>query len=102
MDRLLEGIGIIGFVHGSIPCPNQFKDFEYEEETVENNQIVSEAYKIWKIHDKALMTLISATLSSSALSCIIGCQSSKQIGINLWKGFSSVTRTSIVQLKIDL
>lgn len=35
MDLLLEGIGIIGFVHGSIPCPNLFRDFEYEEETVE-------------------------------------------------------------------
>lgn len=48
------------------------------------------------------MTLIFATLSPSALLCIIGCKSSKEMWMNLGEQFSSVTRTSIVQLKIDL
>ncbi|KAM1553006.1 hypothetical protein PS1_005782 [Malus domestica] len=102
MQLLQEGNGIVGFVNGSIPCPAQFDDSASDDETVENNPHVSDAYQVWKIHDKALMTLISATLSSSALSCIIGCQSSNEMWMNFRERFSSVTRTSIVQLKIDL
>ncbi|TQE13469.1 hypothetical protein C1H46_001036 [Malus baccata] len=48
------------------------------------------------------MILITATLSSAALSCVIGCQSSKEMWINLKKRFSSMTRMNIVHMKIDL
>lgn len=48
------------------------------------------------------MTLISATLSPSALSCIIRCKSSQEMWTNLLETYSTVTCTSIVQLKIDL
>lgn len=102
MQLILEGNGIVGFVNGYIPYPAQFDDSDSDDETVENNHHVSDAYQVWKIHDKALMTLISATMSSSALSCIIGCQSSKDMWDNLRERFASVTRTSIVQMKIDL
>lgn len=57
---------------------------------------MTDAYKVWKIHDKALMTLIFATLSSSALSCIIRCKSSQEMWTNLLERYSSVTCTSIV------
>ncbi|KAM1670728.1 hypothetical protein ACFX2K_044662 [Malus domestica] len=96
MNLLLEGNGIAGFVNGSIPYPDKFADSDSEEETVDNNHHISDAYKLWKIHDKALMTLISATLSPSALSCIIGYQGSKEMWLNLRERFYSVTRTSIV------
>ena len=67
-----------------------------------NNGVVTDAYKVWKIHDKALMTLITATLSTTALSCVIGCTSSQQMWTNLCERFANMTRTNIVQLKIDL
>lgn len=79
IDILLEGNGIIGFVDGTIPCPAKYEDSDSKTETIDNTQSVSDYYKIWKIHDKALMTLISATLSTSALSYAIDCQRSKEM-----------------------
>lgn len=102
INLLLEGNGIVGFVNGTVPCPAKFDALDSAEGDVNDTASVSDAYKIWKIHDKALMTLIAATLSPSALSCIIGCQSSKEMWNNLRERFASVTRTTIVQMKIDL
>ncbi|KAB2613607.1 S2-RNase [Pyrus ussuriensis x Pyrus communis] len=58
MQRLLEGHGIVGFVYGSAPCPVQFI------------RVTSNGSK--KMHDRALMQLITATLSPPAISCVIG------------------------------
>lgn len=102
MDLLLEGNGIIGFIDGSIACPEKFDSTDIEDGTVVNDTIIFYAYKVWKIHDKALMTLIIATLSPSVLSCIIGWISSRQMWETLRERFTSITRTNIVQLKIDL
>ncbi|KAB2615109.1 hypothetical protein D8674_021697 [Pyrus ussuriensis x Pyrus communis] len=102
MDLLLEGNGIIGFVDGSISCPKKFEDHNSVDGTVDTTMVIFDAYKIWKIHDKAFMTLIAATLSTSALSCIIGCQSSKEMWDNHRERFASVIRTRIVQMKIEL
>lgn len=102
IDLLLEGNVIIGFVDGMISCPAKYEDLDSKTKIVDNTQPVSDDNKIWKIHDKAMMTLISATLSTSAHSCVIGCQSSKEMWTNLCEGFANITRTSIVQLKIDL
>ncbi|KAM0958955.1 hypothetical protein ACFX2C_024187 [Malus domestica] len=102
MGLLLEGNGIFGFVDGSIPCPDKYHDSDSEDETVTNSHHITDDYKVWKIHDKALMTLITATLSTAALSCVIGCQSSQEMWNNLRERFSNMTRTSIVQMKIDM
>ncbi|TQE11979.1 hypothetical protein C1H46_002373 [Malus baccata] len=96
---LLDGNGILGFIDGSIPCPITS---ESEIGTVVNDTAMSDAFKIWKIHDKPLMTLITTTLSTTALSCVIGCTSSEQMWTNLCERFANMTRTNIVQLKIDL
>lgn len=98
MELLLDGNGIRGFVDGSIPCPPKFTESDSEGEIVEDIPVVSDAYKIWTIDDKALMTLVTATLSTTALSCVIGCL----IWTNLRARFPNLTRSSIVQLKIDL
>ncbi|TQD79912.1 hypothetical protein C1H46_034544 [Malus baccata] len=64
LELLLDGNGILGFIDGFIPCP---VNSESDTGTVVNDTAMSDAYKIWKIHDKALMTLITATLSTTAL-----------------------------------
>lgn len=69
----------MGFIDGSILCPKKFDEIDLEDRNVDNAQTISDAYKVWKIHGKALITLLATTLSSSALSCIIGCQSSKEM-----------------------
>ena len=102
MKLLLDGNRILGFVTSSIPCPNKYVESDSTDETVENPSVITDAYKVWKIHDKALMTLITATLSTAALSCVIGCRSSRKMWTNLKDRYSNMTRTSIVQMKIDL
>lgn len=62
MELLLDGNGILGFVNGSISCPNQYVDSDSADEIIENSSVLIDAYKVWKIHDKALMTLITTTL----------------------------------------
>ncbi|KAM1780061.1 hypothetical protein ACFX12_041368 [Malus domestica] len=86
---LLESYGILGFVDGDKLCPSRFVD-EPDKEGVE-----TENYHIWKLHDRALMQLIIATISPTAMSCIIGCTSAHEIWINLRDRFSTVTKASI-------
>lgn len=68
-----------GFVDGSIPCHWlifwSWMWWWYCWERCCD----SDAYKVSKIHDKALMTLIIATLSPSAFSNIIGDHSSQEM-----------------------
>ncbi|XP_050156596.1 uncharacterized protein LOC126630519 isoform X2 [Malus sylvestris] len=77
----------MGFVDGSTPCPPRFSDVIYGDSEVVSNsttaRVESDAYKIWKMHDKALMQLIFATLSPPAISCAIGSISSLDLWIRL-------------------
>ncbi|CAN6721051.1 unnamed protein product [Malus baccata var. baccata] len=106
MQLLLEGHGILGFVDGSNPCPIRFTrptssgSEEDSQGTLSHTE--SDDYKIWKLHDRALMQLITATLSPSAISCVIGSISAQDIWTRLKEQFSTVTRTSIFQMKSEL
>ena len=55
-----------------------------------------------KMHDRAVMQLITATLSPIAMSCVIGSNSSKDLWLRLKEQFSIVSKTSIFQLKSNL
>ncbi|KAM2076671.1 hypothetical protein ACFX1T_039381 [Malus domestica] len=99
MELLLEGHSIIGFVDGSIPCPDQFCQASSGDSTT---RVKSDDYRVWKMHDKALMQLITATLSPTGISCAIGSTSSKELWTRLKEQFSTITRTSIFQLKSEL
>ncbi|KAM2804327.1 hypothetical protein COP1_045208 [Malus domestica] len=88
MQLLLEGHGITGFVDGNAEACSS---------TVEN-----ESYTVWKMHDRALMQLITATLSPVAISCAIGSVSSHDLWTRLKEQFSTVSRTSIFQMKSNL
>ncbi|CAN6688225.1 unnamed protein product [Malus baccata var. baccata] len=106
MQLLLEGYGIMGFVDGSTPCPPRFSDVISGDSEVVFGcsiaQVESDAYKIWKMHDRALMQLISATLLAPAISCAIGSISSLDLWTCLKEQFSTVSRTSIFQMKSEL
>ncbi|KAM1213986.1 hypothetical protein ACFX2I_005358 [Malus domestica] len=102
ISLLLEGNGIMGFLDGTIPCPQKYTELESDDESIVHNSPLTDAYQVWQIHDKALMTLITATLSTAALSCVIGCRSSSDMWNHLKERFAHMSRTSIVQLKIDL
>ena len=96
MKILLESHGILGFVDGSRKCPSRF-DTDSDIEGVE-----SDDHQIWKMHDRALMQLLIATLSSTAISYVIGCISSHDMWVQLQDRFSTVTKARIFQMKSEL
>ncbi|KAM2587639.1 hypothetical protein TB1_044802 [Malus domestica] len=104
MQLMLEGYGIMGFVDGTTLCLPQFSAFGSPNlATISVSSIIeTDEYKIWKTHDRALMQLLTATLLSSAISCVIGSTSSRDPWIRLQEQFSIVSRTSIFQMKVDL
>jgi len=54
------------------------------------------------MHDRALMQLLIATLSSTAISYVIGCVSAHDMWIQLKDRFSTVTKARIFQMKSEL
>nr|XP_028945681.1 uncharacterized protein LOC114820008 [Malus domestica] len=55
-----------------------------------------------EMHDRALMQLITATLSPTAISCAIGSTSARDLWVRLKEQFSIVTRATIFQMKSEL
>lgn len=89
-----------------MPCPAQFSQDSSNNSAIlpgdSPTRVPSDDYKIWKMHDKALMQLIIATLSPAAVSCVIGSTNSKELWNRLKEQISTITRTSIFQLKSEL
>ncbi|KAM1099692.1 hypothetical protein ACFX15_006016 [Malus domestica] len=102
MELLLEGHGIMGFVDGINPCPSRFDSTVSGGSTDSSLRVETDTFKIWKMHDRALMQLITATLSPSAVSCAIGSTSARDLWVRLKEQFSIVTRTTIFQMKSAL
>ncbi|KAB2616565.1 hypothetical protein D8674_023153 [Pyrus ussuriensis x Pyrus communis] len=75
IELLLEGHGLMGFVDGSHPCPARFNvpisEGSFHPSSDVSSSTESDEFKIWKMHDRALMQLLTATLSPSAVSCAI-------------------------------
>ena len=106
MQLMREGYGIMGFVDGSTCCPPQYLSPSSSDSEVSSggtsSRIESDDYKVWKMHDRALMLLITATLSSVAISCAIGSISARDLWVIIQERFSTVSKTSIFQLKSNL
>ncbi|KAM2234913.1 hypothetical protein EV1_013236 [Malus domestica] len=100
MQLLLDSNGIMGYVDGSIACPSQYASTSGESSI--SSSSLTDDYIVWKMHDRAIMQLITATLSPIAMSCAIGSTSSKDLWIRLKEQFSTVSRTSIFQMKSNL
>jgi len=101
MQLLLESNGIMGYVAGLLPCPPQHCSIS-DKSGITSSSSQTDEYIAWKMHDRAIMQLITATLSSIAMSCTIGSTSSKDLWIRLKEQFSTVSRTSIFQMKSNL
>ncbi|TQE07563.1 hypothetical protein C1H46_006883 [Malus baccata] len=104
MQLLLESNGIMGFVDGTTPCPARFSPQSGDSGVVSTSFTSGESdeYRIWMMHDRALMQLITATLSLIAISCAIGSTCSQDLWTRLKEQFSTVSRTSIFQMKSNL
>lgn len=97
-----DGHGIMGFVDGSSPCPHCFTSSESGASEVNSGNssanVENDEYKVWKMHDHALMQLITATLSPVVVSCTIGSTSSKNIWTHLKEHFSIIEPLNTRQL----
>ncbi|KAM1692819.1 hypothetical protein ACFX2K_032390 [Malus domestica] len=106
IDLLLEGHGLMGFVDGSHICPPRFIASSSRDSNVSSSDggslIESDEFKVWKMHDRALMQLITATLSPSPVSCAISSTSARDLWVRLKEQFSIVTRAAIFQMKSEL
>ena len=103
MQLLLESNGIFGFVDGSHSCPSSSSTGECGTHISHSSSIVEcDEVLVWKMHDRAIMQLITATLSPVAMSCAIGSSSSKDLWFRLKEQFSIVSKTSIFQMKSNL
>ncbi|KAM2192741.1 hypothetical protein ACFX1Q_028394 [Malus domestica] len=100
MQLLLDSNGIMGYVDGSIACLSQYASSSGESGI--SSSSLNDEYIVWKMHDRAIMQLITATLSPIAMSCAIGSTSSKDLWFRLKEQFSTVSRTSIFQMKSNL
>ena len=103
MRLLLESNGICGFVDGTHPCPMSTSADECET-NVHNSPSTMDCDEalVWRMHDRAVMQLITATLSSVSMTCAIGSTCSKDLWNSLKEQFSTVSRTSIFQMKSNL
>ncbi|CAN6714310.1 unnamed protein product [Malus baccata var. baccata] len=103
MQLMLESNGIMGFVDGSnhYPVPNVYAASGINSSYSSTSKKCDELL-IWKMHDRAVMQLITATLSPVAMSCAIGSQSSQELWVHLKEQFFTVSRTSIFQMKSNL
>ncbi|KAM2484597.1 hypothetical protein ACFX1W_042083 [Malus domestica] len=106
IELLLEGYGLMVFVDGSHSCPTRFVVSNSADSFISSSDVPStienDEFKIWKMHDRALMQLITATLSPSAVSCAIGSTSAHDLWVRLKEQFSIVTRATIFQMKSEL
>ncbi|KAB2621023.1 hypothetical protein D8674_042159 [Pyrus ussuriensis x Pyrus communis] len=104
MELLLEGYGIMGFVNGSNPCPARFSPSVFANSDVESSNslpnLETNEYIVWKMHDRAIMQLVTAILSPIAVSCAIGSFCFKDLWTRLKEHFSTVSKTkSVISLK---
>lgn len=67
------------FVDGTNPCPPQFSTDSEVTSSGSGARVESDLYKVWKMHDRALMQLITATLSPMAISYAIGSSSVRDL-----------------------
>lgn len=96
ISPLLKSHKLYKYVDGSIEVPEAILRTEGQPPKV------NPAYEQWYERDQALITLINATLTQTALSYVIGCKTAKEVWDKLEKHFSSSTRTNIVGLKTEL
>uniref|UniRef100_A0A2N9FJ85 Reverse transcriptase Ty1/copia-type domain-containing protein n=1 Tax=Fagus sylvatica TaxID=28930 RepID=A0A2N9FJ85_FAGSY len=98
ITHILEAYSLLEYVEGYSTCPQKFLIGELGAITTQINPVYSQ----WQARDKALMSLISATLSPSAHSLVIGQSSAHGMWTMLLKRYTSISRSNIMNLKKQL
>ncbi|PRQ18435.1 putative transcription factor interactor and regulator CCHC(Zn) family [Rosa chinensis] len=98
MTTMFKAHNLLGYVDGSIMPPEKFLPNDAGEPTV----AISPSYETWMAHDAGVMVLIHATLSNSALSHIIGCDTARELWLKLEENCSSLLNFHITKYRSDL
>jgi hypothetical protein len=95
---ILDAYPLLDHLEDPTSCPSQFVLDHHDLETQEVNPL----HLLWKTRDKTLFSLISSTLSPSAISLVMG----QTTAFGIWKvilnRYTSISRSSIVNLKREL
>jgi hypothetical protein len=90
---ILDAYSLLDHLEDPTPCPSKFLL-----ETQEANPF----YLQWKTRDKTLFSLLSSTLSPSAISLVMGQTTASGIWKVIINRYTSISRSSIVNLKREL
>ncbi|BBH09514.1 hypothetical protein Prudu_022027 [Prunus dulcis] len=95
---MCSGYDLFGHFDGSSVSPPKFAIVDEEGATSE----LTAAYKDWIRTDKALLSLLIASLSDEALEYVIGSQTAREAWLHLCDRYASVSRARINHLKTEL
>ncbi|KAI5333020.1 hypothetical protein L3X38_023150 [Prunus dulcis] len=98
LELVLQGYDLFGHFDGSSVSPPKFSIVDEEGATSE----LTVAYKDWIRTDKALLSLLIASLSDKALEYVIGSQTAREAWLHLCDRYASVSRARINHLKTKL
>ncbi|CAL8169438.1 unnamed protein product [Prunus armeniaca] len=98
LQSVLQGYDLYGYFDGTTVCPPKFTISESEGVTIE----ITKDYKSWIQVDKALLSLLIATLSGDTMEYVIGCKTARDAWLNLIDRYASVSRARVNQLKTEL
>jgi hypothetical protein len=96
ITAVLDAYSMLEHLDGSIPKPNQFLTTET------GIQAVNPDFLVWNKKDKALLTLLYSTCSSSVLAMVVGKSSSQEVWNTLEERFTSTARSNVLNLKLEL
>jgi hypothetical protein len=96
ITAVLDAYSMLDHLDGSIPKPSQFLTTEI------GIQAVNPDFLLWNKKDKALLTLLYSTCSSSVLAMVVGKSSSQEVWNTLEERFTSTARSNVLNLKLEL
>ena len=96
ITSILDAYSLLDCIDGTISCPVKFLHRE------DGTEFVNPDFLSWKARDKALFSLLSVTLSPSALSLVIGQTSAQGISTVLEQRYTTISRSNVVSLKMEL
>ncbi|XP_062014890.1 uncharacterized protein LOC133731538 [Rosa rugosa] len=98
VETMFSGCGLIRYIDGSFPRPPQY--IVIEEGGVTSD--MTKEYMDWVQNDSSVMFILVATLSSDALSFIVGSKTSREIWCRLKKRYVDDSVYNIMNLKASL
>ncbi|CAL9016186.1 unnamed protein product [Prunus brigantina] len=98
LESVLQGYDLFGHFSGTDVAPPRFAIVDEKGVTSE----VTAAYKEWIRTDKALLSLLIATLSDEAIEYVIGTKTARDAWLSLSDRYASISRARINHLKTEL